>query len=64
MGRCEDFPCCGHVDEDGTCWCPDEDGRFDCATCGRKLPKGAASSLCNACRRKISQQGDWDRGEG
>lgn len=48
MARCEDFPCCGHV-EDGVSFCPDSSGRFNCAVCGRKLAKNASSSLCKQC---------------
>ncbi len=51
MPRCEDYPCCGHgpppLGDDGGC--PDEQGRFDCVTCGCKLPKRASSSICNRC---------------
>lgn len=43
--RCEDYPCCGH--EDGGC--PNRDGTFNCARCGKKLPKNNKSSLCNKC---------------
>ncbi len=52
MPRCEDYPCCGHGPEstggDGG-GCPDEDGRFNCVLCGRKLEKGARSSVCTPC---------------
>ncbi len=51
MARCEDFPCCGHYDEDNKydSWCPDDDGRFPCAGCKTLLEKGATSSLCRRC---------------
>ena len=58
MSRCEDFPCCGHVDPDGSSYCPDEDGRFRCCDCGAKLPLNALSSLCNQCLRKINERFD------
>ncbi len=52
MNQCEDYPCCGHgpppLGDSGGC--PDEDGRFDCVTCGAKLPKGASSAICDSCR--------------
>ena len=52
MPRCEDYPCCGHgpppMGDGGGC--PDEDGCFDCVTCGSKLPRGASSAICNDCR--------------
>jgi hypothetical protein len=51
MNRCEDYPCCGHgpppLGDGGGC--PDEEGRFDCAACGTKLPKNHFSALCKAC---------------
>lgn len=69
--RCEDYPCCGHGpsstggDSGG---CPDEDGRFDCVTCGRKLSKNATSSICSRCMTHkhneseiydYPDEGDW-----
>ena len=39
--------------------CPDEEGRFNCCHCGRKLPKNAPSALCERCRRRASARG-WD----
>lgn len=51
MARCEDFPACGHMDEDGTAWCPDEDGRFRCCVCNERLEEGARSSICGKCQR-------------
>ena len=57
--RCEDFPCCGHV-EDGVSFCPDEDGRFYCAAnCGTKLELNARSAVCNNCLRN-ADGGDYD----
>lgn len=49
--RCEDYPCCGHMDEDGQSWCPTEDGRFPCCICGDLMEKGARSSICGECQR-------------
>lgn len=49
MPRCEDYPCCGHVEPDGSSFCPDERGRFPCATCGRLLAAGAPSAVCKSC---------------
>lgn len=49
MPRCEDFPCCGHEPGD----CPDAQGRMRCCDCGKRLAKGATSSLCAACLRAI-----------
>lgn len=51
MARCEDYPCCGH--EDGGC--PNEDGTFNCARCGRRLPKHNRSAVCDRCHQ------DWAR---
>lgn len=59
MPRCEDYPCCGHGQSpqgDGG-GCPDEQGRFNCVTCGRKLPRGASSSICLTCRKRQSRRG-------
>ncbi len=53
MSLCEDFPCCGHGPAphgDGG-GCPDAEGRFNCAGCGRKLAKNSRSSLCSPCLR-------------
>lgn len=51
MHRCEDYPCCGHgpvpYGEGGGC--PDEQGRFLCVLCGKRMPKGATSSICTTC---------------
>ncbi len=52
MPRCEDYPCCGH--EDGGC--PNADGSFNCASCGRKLPKNSASAVCVKCHRRWERQ--------
>ena len=49
MPRCEDYPCCGHVEPDGSSFCPTDDGRFPCATCGRLLDKNAPSAVCKGC---------------
>ncbi len=62
MPRCEDYPCCGHgpppMGDGGGC--PDEEGRFNCVLCGRKLPRGASSAICGEgpCRRP--SEGDFD----
>ena len=49
MNRCKDYSCCGHgpapLGDSGGC--PDEEGRFDCDLCSRRLPKGVTSSICN-----------------
>ncbi len=54
MSRCEDYPCCGHgpppLGDDGGC--PDEQGRFDCVLCHKKMPKGAHSAICDKCRSR------------
>ena len=53
MATCEDYPCCGHGPApygDGG-GCPDRQGRFNCVSCGKKLPKGASSAICATCRR-------------
>lgn len=51
--HCEDYPCCGHgpapLGDGGGC--PDAQGRFNCVLCGRKLPRGATSSICTNNRR-------------
>lgn len=49
MSRCEDFPCCGH-EMNG---CPDDEGRFPCASCHTPLPVGAGSSLCADCQAQM-----------
>lgn len=46
MPTCEDYPCCGHEAGD----CPDSEGRFKCVICGRRMPIGQTSSICNYCR--------------
>ncbi len=53
---CEDYPCCGHGPAphgDGG-GCPDTEGRFRCVLCGRKLPRGAASSICSGLHTQES----------
>jgi hypothetical protein len=59
-GPCEDWPACGHgKDRYGNPDCPDSQGRFSCAGgCGRKIPKGASSSICPSCQRRMA---DLDR---
>lgn len=59
--RCEDYPCCGHGPPphgDGG-GCPDSQGRFNCVLCGRKLAKGASSSICVKCQRRERNR-IWD----
>lgn len=56
--RCEDYPCCGHEDEDGS-FCPDEQGRFSCVRCGEVMPRGYTSVLCVACHKR-SRRFDHD----
>ncbi len=61
---CEDYPCCGHRDADGSSWCPDEEGRFDCAECGLKMKAGARSAICERCRLAIvNEPEDGDYGD-
>jgi len=59
--RCEDYPCCSHgpppLGDGGGC--PDSQGRFNCVDCGRKLPKGNSSSLCNNCITRMRSD-DWE----
>ena len=64
MPHCEDYPCCGHGPEpygDGG-GCPDEQGRFKCVLCGRKLKKDHYSSICGtkACRERSNRVEDED----
>jgi hypothetical protein len=68
MARCEDYPCCGHgpppLGDGGGC--PNFDGTYNCVTCGRKLEKGARSSICDPCRknpRAMGEMGGEDWGE-
>lgn len=59
MPQCEDYPCCGHEPGD----CPDEQGRFKCVCCGKRMQKGETSSICSTCRnnpRKMRQLLDED----
>jgi hypothetical protein len=55
MARCEDYPCCGHVGDDGPC--PDfdpETGKqlnMKC-TCGASVPLGSRFSICAGCLRR------------
>lgn len=65
MTRCEDWPCCGHGND-----CPDRDSKgnevWRCVDCGRKLPKGAPSSICPRCQRRMHRRiesGDFDHDE-
>ena len=67
MGRCEDYPCCGHgpppMGDGGGC--PDEQGRFNCVICGAKLPRNATSSICKraSLHRRIEarqEESGWD----
>lgn len=58
---CEDYPCCGHGPPPGDGGgCPDSSGRFNCTECGRKLAKGAASSICNKCQKRLFSGDAWD----
>jgi DNA-directed RNA polymerase subunit RPC12/RpoP len=57
MSRCEDYPCCGHGPPTGISpgdggGCPDDNGRFKCVECGKKLPKNGTSAICVRCRSK------------
>ncbi len=63
---CEDYPCCGHgpppMGDGGGC--PGSQGRFNCVTCGRRLVKGATSSICSRCRRRMANNPDaFDRAD-
>jgi hypothetical protein len=56
MGRCEDFPCCGHASGE----CPDIDSqgreRWRCVGgCGKRLPLTATSSICAKCQRRMNK---------
>lgn len=58
--RCEDYPCCGHGPPphgDGG-GCPDSRGRFNCVECGKKLKKGASSSICGTCQTRMARNRD------
>ncbi len=60
VSRCEDYPCCGHI-EDGISFCPDEEGRFYCAAnCGTKLELNAKSSVCDNCLRNSYDDDPYD----
>ena len=54
MSRCIDYPCCGH--EDGGC--PNADGTFNCAQCGRKLPRKSMSAICPRCHKRNADHYD------
>jgi len=60
MRRCEDYPCCGHgpapLGDGGGC--PDEQGRFDCVTCGVTLPRTTGSSMCRSCMTRMLREDD------
>lgn len=55
MARCEDYPCCGH-EPNG---CPNRDGSFNCASCGKKLPKDSTSAVCTRCHARWRQEDDF-----
>lgn len=56
MARCEDYPCCGHTDGDP---CPrrSASGRIiaECCFCFKRLPRGARSSICVGCQRRMAR---------
>jgi len=54
--KCEDWPCCGH--EEGGC--PNSDGSYNCAECGKKLPKHSQSAVCEKCHRKWHRQAETE----
>lgn len=62
MARCEDFPCCGHTNDDP---CPDHDAKgrevWRCCECGKRLPRNAASSICAKCTRRMERR--WSEGD-
>jgi len=62
-GRCEDFPACGHGPAphgDGG-GCPDDEGRFDCVSCGSKMKRGNRSAICNDCLHARDTMTDGER---
>ena len=54
--RCEDYPCCGH--EPGGC--PNSDGSYNCARCGRRMPKSSRSAVCSRCHAHWRRQRQQD----
>lgn len=61
--RCEDYPCCGHVGEDGPCpdFDPDTGKQLNMrCVCGARVPLGSRSSICAGClRRAAIEDGDY-----
>jgi hypothetical protein len=54
MGRCQDYPCCGH--ESGCCPDFDDSGNqlnMKC-TCGATVPLNSRYSLCQSCLNEDS----------
>lgn len=56
---CEDYPCCGHTSGDP---CPKRDAKgriiMTCCECGARLPRGARSSICEGCQRRMLNSED------
>lgn len=65
MARCEDYPCCGHVGDEGPCpdFDPDTGEQLNMkCTCGAVLPITARYSICDGCirRSRIEDGDDYD----
>ncbi len=70
--RCEDYPCCGHgpqpLGDDGGCPIVFENmdtketwEQWPCASCGRPLPQGNKSALCDACLERSLEDSFWEQ---
>lgn len=59
MARCEDYPCCGHTPGDP---CPDRDKKGNivprCCYCNKRLARGARSSICAKCQKRMIRRMD------
>lgn len=63
--RCPDFPCCGHVGDEGPCpdFDPETGEQLDMkCVCGVSVPLTSVSSLCTSCLTRDDD--DFLRGEG
>jgi hypothetical protein len=61
--RCEDYPCCGHVGEDGPCpdFDPDTGKQLNMrCVCGAAVPLSSRSSLCAGCLRRGMAEDGYD----
>lgn len=60
-GRCEDYPACGHTPGDP---CPEVDRNGNvvprCVECGARLNRGARSSICASCQRRMADRNPDD----